>query len=353
MKTYLRSATMANLPAVLRRHGVDILPLLRKVSIPVASLHDPERPVPVEQAYRLLELAAVTANCPSLGLEVGEANRLSVLGLLGLVLREEPTFGDALNTLLRYRQLHNESLVLALEWFSEGSRDFCLLKMTLRANQGVPVAQATEQGLAMLLRSLRALIGLQWRPRVVCIRHLPLGPRMVYQRVLDAPLQFQAEFDGLMFDRGDLDLPVRSADPVIALQARQQLDQLLSARGANSASQRVSELVRVLLPAGRCSIEQVAMHLGLHRRTLHRHLQAEGTTFEAITEQIRTDMAVALLTADRRPLGQVADLLGFSSPPAFSRWFKRVHGQSAREYRRNSYGNPAHSSGDPGAVLSR
>lgn len=335
MKDYLRSGSLVNLPAVLRRHGVDALPLLRQVGIPVACLSDPERPIPVEQAYRLMELAAGTAACLSLGLEMGEANRLSVLGLLGLVLREELTLGDALRTLLRYRQLHNESLTLSLEQFQESSGDACLLKISLSAPPGTPLTQVTELSLAMLLRSLRALIGPRWRPRLVCIAHSRLGPRAVYQRVLDASLQFQADFDGIVFDRRDLDLPVRSADPAIALQARQQLEQLMVARGANSSSQRVHELARVLLPVARCSIEQVAMHLGLHRRTLHRHLLAEGTAFESIVEQVRREMAVSLLADPRRPLAQVSDLLGFSSPPAFSRWFRRAFGQSARDYRRH------------------
>ncbi len=333
MTNYLRSAALANLPAVLSRHDVDVLPLLRRVGIPVACLRDPERPVPVERAYRLLELAADAAQCPSLGLEMGEVNRLSVLGLLGLVLREEPTFGDALHTLLRYRQLHNESLLLSLEPLSEGRGDLCLLRLGLAAPPGTPVAQATELGLAMLLRSLRTLMGTPWRPHLACVAHAPLGPRAVYQRVLGAPLQFQAEFDGIVFDRRDLTLPVRSADPAMALPARQQLDQLMAARGAHSCAQRVDELVRVLLPAARCSADQVALHLGLHRRTLHRHLLREGLSFEGIVDRVRRELGTSLLADRGRSLAQVSDLLGFSSPPAFSRWFRRAFGQSARAHR--------------------
>ena len=60
-------------------------------------------------------LKALIVSARSFGLEMGEANRLSTLGLLGLILREEPTLRQALQTLLHYRRLHNESLVLRLQ----------------------------------------------------------------------------------------------------------------------------------------------------------------------------------------------------------------------------------------------
>lgn len=333
MSDFIRSAALASLPEVARRHGLDALELLREAGIPSDCLEDPERMLPVERAYRMLERAARLAGAGSLGLEMAEANRISTLGLLGLILREEPTLRDALGTLLRYRRIHNESLLLALEQDHAGPQPLATLRMALAAPAGTPVVQATEQGIGMLLRSLRSLLGAQWKPRLVCLVNGPVGARAVYQRVLNAPLQFHADFNGLVFHGGDLALPLRTADPALVRQARAQLEQIMLQRGAVSCAQRVQELVRVLLPAGRCSADHVALHLGMHRRTLHRHLLKEGQSFDALLEQVRRELAVQLVNDTRRPLSQVSDLLGFSAPPAFSRWHRQVFGASPRGQR--------------------
>ena len=185
----------------------------------------------------------------------------------------------------------------------------------------------------MLLRSVRALLPSAWRPQMGCLTHDQLGPRAVYQRVLDAPVLFNADFNGVVFSATDLALPLRSAEPALARQVRQQLDQLLEQRGAVTCAQRVCELVRVLLPAGRCGIEQVAQHLGMHRRTLHRHLLKEGTAFDTVVDEVRRELALHLVRDTRRPLAQVSELLGFAAPPAFSRWFRQAFGCTARAWR--------------------
>jgi AraC-like DNA-binding protein len=96
---------------------------------------------------------------------------------------------------------------------------------------------------------------------------------------------------------------------------------------------KVGDLILALLPDGLCSVESVARRLGMDRRTLHRRLQAEGTTFSGILDLTRQDMAASLLLTSDRPLQGVADLLGFSSLSAFAHWFRRKFGQSARAYR--------------------
>lgn len=331
----VRAGALNSIAEVARRHGLDVRRVLRECGIPLACLDDPDRMIPVERAYRLLDRSAQLGGAPSFGLEVAEANRLSALGLLGLILRDEPTLRDALATLMRYRRVHNEGLTLTLDAgpLQVSGRHDAVLRFELAAPAGTPLTQAIEQTLGMMLRSLRALMPDTWRPAMACLVHGPVGPRVVYQRVVGIPVQFHADFNGVVFDAADLDQPLRAADPSFVRQARRQLDAMLEQRGAVSSAQRVCELVRVLLPAGRCSIEQVAMHLGMHRRTLHRHLRKEGSTFEAEVERVRRELARHLVADARRPLAQVSDLLGFAQPSAFSRWHRQAFGVAARQWR--------------------
>jgi AraC-like DNA-binding protein len=67
----------------------------------------------------------------------------------------------------------------------------------------------------------------------------------------------------------------------------------------------------------------VAQHLGVDRRTVHRHLARNQETFSSMLDDVRAELAEAYLEGNKRRLTDVADLLGFSELSAFSRWHKR------------------------------
>jgi AraC-like DNA-binding protein len=87
------------------------------------------------------------------------------------------------------------------------------------------------------------------------------------------------------------------------------------------------------LPSGRCSIEQVADHLGVVCRTVQRRLAEEGQSFSSIVNDIRTELAARHVVESDRPLTEVATLLGFSAPSGFSRWYHAQFGCSPKESR--------------------
>ena len=79
------------------------------------------------------------------------------------------------------------------------------------------------------------------------------------------------------------------------------------------------EFIAVLLPRGHCRADTVAQHLGIDRRTLARHLAAEGTSFSALVDGVRSELLAGYLGDKARALSEVSDVLGFSAPSAFSR----------------------------------
>jgi AraC-like DNA-binding protein len=95
----------------------------------------------------------------------------------------------------------------------------------------------------------------------------------------------------------------------------------------------VSHLVEMLLPLSRCSTTRVSRSLGITQRTLHRHLAAEGTSFSEIVHRTREALAERYLSAERYSLTEVSELLGFTAPSAFSRWFRQRFGVSPTEWR--------------------
>jgi len=84
-------------------------------------------------------------------------------------------------------------------------------------------------------------------------------------------VEFGSHFDGIVCASRDLDAPLPKSDPVLARYAREYLEKTFALLDA-TMSTKARQLVGVLLPAARCSIEQVAQHLNVDRRTVHRHL---------------------------------------------------------------------------------
>jgi AraC-like DNA-binding protein len=132
--------------------------------------------------------------------------------------------------------------------------------------------------------------------------------------------------------RGDLDLRNPKADEQLALHARQLLTAVAGAQHA-SCSEHVAHLIRIFLPAGKASVQICAATLGMSVRTLQRTLDAEGVSFTALLSQARQQLARQYLTNPRMRATDIADLLGYTSIGAFSRWYKNSHGTSPRRPR--------------------
>lgn len=79
--------------------------------------------------------------------------------------------------------------------------------------------------------------------------------------------------------------------------------------------------------------DSVAKALAMSRRTLTRRLSEEGTSFRGILDEVRAELARALLQDRSLSVGDVAFFLQYSEPAAFHRSFRRWTGQTPQSYR--------------------
>lgn len=96
---------------------------------------------------------------------------------------------------------------------------------------------------------------------------------------------------------------------------------------------RVRDYLRAALPES-LSLEQVAERLFQSPRTVHRRLEEEGSSFRAIKDALRRDMALARLTKTDDPVARVAADLGYADTSAFYRAFVEWTGMAPIHYRR-------------------
>ncbi|QUD88351.1 AraC family transcriptional regulator [Phenylobacterium montanum] len=308
----------------MRSLGLDPARLAAETGIPLEALSDPDLKVPAERVGRLLELAATRAAAPDFGLRLAETRRLSNLGPVGLIARDQPSLRKALEVMRQYQWLHNEAIALSVD----ETEDIAVLRLDFA---GGPAAQAAELSVGVLCGNLRALMGPRWRPEAVMFRHLAPPDLARHRRLFGVAPEFGHDFDGLVIARRDLDAPLASADPGMANQVQRYVEQLAAGR-RRAWRETVGDLIVLLLPTGACSADRVAEHLGFDRRTLHRRLAAEGCSFRDLMTERRAELAASLV-AEGRGLSEVADLTGFASLSAFSHWFRAHFGRSASAFR--------------------
>jgi len=308
--------------------GLDAAALLHEAGLDIADLATPDTWIPALHASRLLQASSEASGRDDFGLLLSERRRLSTLGPIGMVLREEPDVRSALELLLRYERSYNEALHLELD----ESGGLATVRVRFEVGQPAPMQQTTDLAVAALVGTLRIFLGQDWTPLTACFTHGEPAGLSTFERLLGPLLQFGHAFSGVVLSSADLDRPNTGSDPSLRPYAQQLLSTLPTARPETTAD-RVRELVEALLPIGRCSVDHVARSMGVDRRTLHRHLAQHGQTFTSVLHATRGRLAERHLANPRRSMTEISQLLGFAAPSAFSRWFADQYGTSPRAWR--------------------
>lgn len=328
MSLLVRAASLTNYCEVARAAGLDPVRMLFDAGLNPNALREPDLMIPVERFGRLLQASATASGNESFGLCMAESRLLSNLGAVGMLIRDQMTLRDSFNVLMRYQVLLNGSLSLMVE----ESAELVVIREELMAGNAQPTRQRIELAIGVMLRLMRQFLGTGWQPRRVCFVHPAPRDLGVHLRLFGRCVDFNCDFNCIVCAKVDLDTRNPSADPAMARYAQQLLDASTEPK-ASTMFEDVRRAVLLLLPSGRCSIEQVAEHLGVVCRTVQRRLAEQGGTFSSVVNDVRVELTTRHVIESDRPLTEVAALLGFSAPSGFSRWYRAQFGCSAKESR--------------------
>jgi AraC-like DNA-binding protein len=324
----VRAASLKNYPEIAQAAGLDPMRMLVDAGLSPSVLQEPDLMIPAERVSQLLEQSAAASGLESFGLRMAETRHLSNLGPVGLVIRDQPTLRDSLSVLIRYHAALNGSLAVMIE----ENAGVVVIREEVLVGGATSVRQATELAIGVLLRLMRQVLGTDWQPRRVCFLHAPPRDTRTHLRVFGSCVEFNHDFNGIVCSRAELDTANRTADPAMARYAERLLDAALPPPSASMLAD-VRRTVLLLLPSGRCSIEQVANHLGVVCRTVQRRLSDQGLSFSEVVNAQRLELAQRYVTQSDRALTDVSALLGFASPSGFSRWYQGQFGCSPSQSR--------------------
>ncbi|AUX46762.1 AraC family transcriptional regulator [Sorangium cellulosum] len=322
----------AQLAGYAEQRGADRGALLEAAGLPPAALADPDARVPLEAFYTLVEAAVAALADPHLGLGFAGRFQPEHLDALGFLAMSSPTLGEALRRMLRYQQLWNEGERYTLE--IRGDRAH--LGFAPFGPDRPAHGQMAEVFALDVLVNAGQMSGAPIEAIAVRFRHAPAGDPAEKERRIGSRLAFGAPATELVMPAEVLERPLPHANEALAAFLERQVGALAArlpgaAPAPPALAQRVRSLLGEQLREG-ADLPALAARLRMSPRTLQRRLRDEGTSLNALLDEVRRARAAALLEADMA-IAEVAYLLGYSEPSAFHRAFRRWTGATPEGFR--------------------
>lgn len=312
---------------VFAQDGIDAQQMLAGSGISPADLGHTDARITTQQELQVC--ANAVARREEIGLELGRRMHVSCYGMLGYALLSSATLGDALRLALQFPALLGTVFKLQLVedgqqvWLSASDHhhapglaafnaEFCLVSLKVICDD-------------LLGDSLPLLASRFAHPRP----HY----HALYADAFACPLEFQSTDNAFAFDRAWLSTPLPLADPIThnAMGERcRRLNQEFTGRQAWLG--RIRLLLQQQLHAAP-GLEGLARQMNCSSRTLRRHLQSLGSSYQQLLDELRFERAKQLLSEDQVPIHSIAETLGFSETASFRHAFQRWSGMAPRHFR--------------------
>ena len=313
-----------------KQEGIEVDLLLRKAGLTHQQIDDSCARLPVKSQIQFLELAAKALEDECLGFHLAQKFDLRMGGLFYFVLASSDTLGEALQRGARYSTIVNEGIILRLR---EGKG----IKINFEY-AGVPRHSDRHQiefSMVALIRICRQLTNRHLHTSRVHFTHRRSNDTAEFRNFFGSEVTFGAAADEVIFPTQVKQMAVVDADPYLNDVLIRYCEQAIAARSTKPSSfgLNVENLITIHLPHGEARVGEIARKLGVSQRTLARRLSAEGLTFAAILQRLKSELAERHLADETLSISEIAWLLGYQDVSAFTHAFKRWTGRAPTEIR--------------------
>lgn len=302
--------------------------LLHEVGISPALLLMPQARVSARAYGQLWRLVAKTLDDEFFG---GDSRRMKV-----------GSFAMICHAVLKCRNLR-QALERALRFFAlilddlSGSVEVEGGEARIRLdNHGKDSGVFAHEVLLMLLHGLACwLVGRRIPIRRAQFAYGEPHHSAEYRLMYSTHLCFGAPCTAIVFDAAVLSLaPVQTERSLKDFLRRAPENILVKYKNTSSTGARTRRLLRQCEPAQMPEFAALAAQMHMTPATLRRRLHEEGTSYQAIKDELRRDLAISYLSHSDRSAMDIGLELGFSERSAFHRAFKKWTGASPGEFRR-------------------
>lgn len=312
-----------------RAHGLALDCFLEDAGIAPELLEQANSRVTVQQLVALFESLVERLDDDGLGLQSRALKRGS-FALIARSALSAPTLDVALRRMARTYRLLQDDVLLEVE--REGARAGLVVRFVN------PAAAWPNFLHELLLRVFWRLLAWLAGGKLPIVRFDFAFERPAYaesyDRVFPAPLVFAQAHSAFWFDAAYLRHRVRQDErTLLQFLSKAQSNILLPPSKLDTAISTVRSHLLQTQPHWP-DLAATADTLHMSSSTLQRRLAAEGTTFQALKDTLRRDIAVVRLSTSAVALAALACELGFSDSASFQRAFKSWTGSAPGAYRR-------------------
>lgn len=306
--------------------------MLSRASLPEAMAHDAETGkmrITLEQIVSLYQLAAPETGDEMMGLWSRKI-RAGALKHLCTTLKDASSLPAVL---YRFATFWN---LLLDDYQFDLRQDDEVLRLVLQAQGEQPIQRFGHMLILKLAHGLLSwAAGYEVPVETVAFAFGKPSFADDYQVVFPTTVDFDVPHSLIGFRQQELGLPVHRNDAELSeFLQRAPRDWIFTGYHEHSMTLQIrDQLSKARYMA--VTLDEIATGLGLGPRTLTRRLEQDGTSFRAIKDALRRDMAIRDLNEGAATIEDISQNLGFSSAANFHRAFRRWTGTTPGVFRKS------------------
>lgn len=312
-------------------HGVAREAMLDGADFPPDLLGSADARLSLLQAGRLLFRGMQLSGDRAFGYEIGLRSNLTSHGFVGYGLMSNPTARDALSFGTKFLQLRLPNLSIRLTT----EADLAVVEVTETTSLG-PIRQCMFDlfmvGIARIAQQMTA--GQLSAKREIELWFDYPEPEY-YARFRDRlpRVRFSMGANQLRFPAIYLDRPLQAADTVTTQLVTQQLEREMTLLGFSGDFLAQVRALLVNDRNGYPDLESISKRLHLSSRTVKRRLQAHGTSFQELLDEVLRRDSARLLQDPTLSIEDIAVRMGYTDPANFTRAFRKWTGKAPSQFR--------------------
>ena len=313
-----------------KKAGIALPPLLSKSGLTIAQIENRHLRLNVKSQITFLGLVADALSDNLLGFHLAQDFDLREIGLLYYVMTSSEILEDALRRGERYSRIVNEGISVELDI----GRITTIRLKYLGVERHLDRHQV-EFWLTTIIRICRQLTSRRLVPSRIGILHRQKAERRPVEAFFGCTVQFGADADEIVLADSVRQLSISSADPYLNDLLIKYAEEALSRRKVSRGSLQpdLENAIALLLPHGQAHAGEISRKLGMSERTLARRLSEEGLTLTRVLHELKLELVKRYLMDEDLTISEIAWLLGYREPSAFTHAFHRWFGKAPREVR--------------------
>jgi AraC-like DNA-binding protein len=304
--------------------GGDRRAMLKAVGIDEARLRNPLSRLSSHLALRFFAMLEQHFKDPSVHLRIGEKASMQNFSDLGYATRLEANLASVIEANIRIQMLRQNMFRTSFD--PAGKPPYLLWEC--HPDFVHAYAPFIEFSVATYARLSRQILGEPPLLRAVHFQHAARFDVAKYEAAFGCPVQFSMPKTRMEIAARQVFRPSPYANASLFDAASERYQQAASWMAEGKVHLAYSYFyLSNEIDKSPPTLDRMAKSFGMSERTLRRKLVEEGYPFRELLDLIRQDLTALYFMEDKRSLGEIALLLGYSDLSAYTRSYKRWYGK--------------------------